>query len=60
MLRLVAILLVEHIQRLAIEHQVFIVDLVWQLPALCMKVDFSVVGGGGGGVHIGDEVVLPG
>ncbi len=54
----VPILLVEHVQRLPVEHQIFIIDLVWKLPALGMEVDFPVVWRGGCGVDVGDEVVL--
>jgi len=59
MLSHVPILLIQHVQRLAVEHQVFIVDFVWQLPALGMEIGFPVIRGGRGGVHVRDEVVLP-
>jgi hypothetical protein len=61
----VPVLLIQQIQRLAIKHQILIVDTIRQFPGLRVQVDFSFLlgrGGGGGGVggsaDAGDEVVL--
>jgi len=58
MLRQIPILLIQHIERFPVEHQVFIVDGVRQFPGLCVQVYFSLVLLCGGGADVGDEVVL--
>jgi hypothetical protein len=60
----VSVLLIQQIQRLAIKHQILIIDTIRQFPGLRVQVDFSFLlgRGGGGGVRgsadAGDEVVL--
>ena len=44
MLRLPAIFLIEHVQWLPIESQILVFDVVWQLPCLCIEIDFSFCG----------------
>jgi hypothetical protein len=42
MFRHVPILLVEEIQRLAVEHEIFVVNRVGEFPALGVQVDLLV------------------
>jgi hypothetical protein len=50
------IFLIQHIQRLAVESKIWIVDAVWEFPGLCIEVDSCI--SGLLCVDVGDEEVV--